>query len=84
MSTNTDYSKKISTLSEFWFMHRESEEYKDFIEYNTVGLPLSFMLNEGMCKEVTDKGLALIEESYSQLCEMRIETPSEELERFFV
>ena len=44
----TSLQNKISILSQLYIEHKGSEEFNDFIEYNDVGLPLSYFLEEGI------------------------------------
>jgi hypothetical protein len=38
---------KITILAELWMNYRDDDELQDFIEYNDLGLPLSyFLMNE--------------------------------------
>lgn len=59
----TSFDNKCSILSELWLDYRDDEEFQDFIEYNDIGLPLSFMIASGIVKS-TDKAKALIEETW--------------------
>jgi hypothetical protein len=53
----TTFENKISILSDLWLNYRDDEEFKDFIEYNDIGLPIAFALSEDIVKgtEVSDK-----------------------------
>jgi hypothetical protein len=35
-------------LAQIWIEYREDEEFKDFIEYNDMGLPLAYFLSENI------------------------------------
>jgi hypothetical protein len=50
MSENqgTDYSAKAQILSEVWMEYRSDEEFKDFINYNDLGLPLAYAIDSGI------------------------------------
>ena len=40
----TDFSNKITILSELWMNYRDDNELVDFIEYNDLGLPMAYLL----------------------------------------
>lgn len=67
MSDNlTPYSNKCEILAELWLDYRQDEEFKDFIEYNDLGLPLAYAIHNGI---VESNGIAegFIEETFTVL-----------------
>lgn len=44
----TDFGKQCEILAEVWMNYRHDENFADFIEYNDIGLPLAYMLHEGL------------------------------------
>jgi hypothetical protein len=49
MSEQTsDYSSRCDILSDLWMNYRDEEDFKDFIEYNDLGLPLAHFISEGI------------------------------------
>ena len=44
----TTFSNKAQILSEIWLDYREDEEFKDFVEYNDLGLPLAYAVANGI------------------------------------
>lgn len=44
--TTTPYSKRAEILAELWMNYRTDTEFKDFIEYNDIGLPLAYFITE--------------------------------------
>jgi len=54
--TSTLYSNKVSILSELWMNYRNAIEFQDFIEYNDLGLPLAYALNEDIVKATNLSG----------------------------
>ncbi len=44
----TSLQNKIHILAQLYVDYKGSEEFSDFIEYNDVGLPLSYFLDEGI------------------------------------
>jgi hypothetical protein len=47
----TSFQNKCEILADLWLNYRDEEEWKDFIEYNDLGLPLSYMLANGIVEE---------------------------------
>ena len=44
----TDFSKKCEILADLWIEYRTDDEFKDFIEYNDIGLPLAWFISTGV------------------------------------
>lgn len=63
----TKFDDKCNILSELWTTYREEPDFKDFVSYNDIGLPLSFLVSE---KLVTpgDMAISLIDETWILLC----------------
>lgn len=40
----TSFENKVGILSYLWMNYRDNEDWTDFIEYNDLGLPLAYML----------------------------------------
>jgi hypothetical protein len=64
--SETSFSNKCAILAELWLSHRSDEEFKDFIEYNDLGLPIAYAIAEGV---VASKPMAeqFINESFELL-----------------
>jgi hypothetical protein len=45
---NTPYSNRLNILSELWLNYRNEEEFKDFFEYNDLGLPLAYAIDNAI------------------------------------
>jgi len=41
----TTYSSKVDILSNLWTNYKQDPEFKDFIEYNDLGLPLAYLID---------------------------------------
>jgi hypothetical protein len=39
------FTKKCEILSELWFDYRNDIEFKDFMEYNDLGLPIAYAIH---------------------------------------
>lgn len=44
----TTFRDKCNILAELWLDYREDEEFTDFVEYNDLGLPLAYMIANGI------------------------------------
>ncbi len=60
----TGFSNKCEILGELYSKYSQDPEFKDFIEYNDLGLPLAYLSNEGLCELSTD-GERYIEETWT-------------------
>ena len=45
-----DFNGKCNVLAELWLDYRDDEEFKDFIEYNDIGLPLAYLIYSEIAK----------------------------------
>jgi hypothetical protein len=45
-----DFQGKCNVLAELWFDYRDDDEFKDFIEYNDIGLPLAYLISSEIAK----------------------------------
>lgn len=45
-NTSTTYSDKLAILADLWLNYRDDPDFEDFVSYNDIGLPLSYILNE--------------------------------------
>lgn len=59
----TPYSNKLEILADLWMNYRDDSEFEDFLDYNDLGLPLSFLLANNIVKE-TKESTELIEETF--------------------
>ncbi len=40
----TSYSSKCAILADLWLNYRDDDEFKDFVKYNDLGLPLAYVI----------------------------------------
>jgi hypothetical protein len=66
MQNTTDFRTKVEILAELWLDYRGDDEFKDFVEYNDLGLPLAYAVSNGIV-EATAMAEQFIEESFSLL-----------------
>ena len=48
--TTTPYSNRCATLGMLWLDYKDDEQFKDFIDYNDLGLPLAHVIAEDIVK----------------------------------
>jgi hypothetical protein len=44
----TTFDNKIAILADLWMVYRDEAEWKDFIDFHDLGLPLAFMLDNNL------------------------------------
>lgn len=64
--TLTTYSNKLSILADLWINYKAEPDFADFIEYNDLGLPLAYAINEEIVKS-TDTAQKFVEETFDLL-----------------
>ena len=64
--TTTTYDNKTLILADLWLNYRYNEDFVDFIEYNDMGLPLAYAINEGIVKS-TETAEGFINETFDLL-----------------
>jgi hypothetical protein len=76
----TTQENKVIILADLWLNYRDDSEFTDFVEYNDLGLPLSYMIANGIVErnEIADQfvsetfdlllaGLAVEDEDFETL-----------------
>jgi len=64
---NTSFENKCSILSELWLNYREEKDFQDFVKYNDIALPLSFIIAEGIVDNPGEMAESFIDETFSLL-----------------
>ena len=59
----TDFFNICIILGEVFEHHKEDEGFKDFIEFNDLGLPLAYLVSQSLC-EATPDGEKYIAETW--------------------
>lgn len=87
---NTPFSKKCELLAAIWFFYRDDENasdgWKDFFRWADIGLPLSYVVNEGLAN-IASEGIEIITDTWENLCEMLDIDPTAEyktVEQIFI
>jgi hypothetical protein len=80
----TPFSNKTAILADLWLNYRSDEDFEDFVEYNDLGLPLAYIIENGIV-ESTETAARFIEETFDLLLEgLDIEdTGFEDLDEIF-
>jgi len=75
-----DFADKCGILGQFWFEFRDDQKLSEFIEYNDIGLPLSWFISTGV---VTPNPIAedYIDETFNMFLSA-LDVTEEEVEVF--
>jgi hypothetical protein len=67
-NTSTPFSNRAEILGELWLDYRRDEEFKDFMDYNDLGLPLAYALSKNVIEHTP-----LLEEYINETWSLLIE-----------
>lgn len=59
----TNFKSICSILSELWSNYRTDKDFKDFVEYNDLGLPLAFLIDSELV-EASDMAKGYVVETW--------------------
>jgi hypothetical protein len=62
----TTFSNKAIILADLWLNYRDDEEFVDFVDYNDLGLPLSYAIANGII-EASPMATNFVEETFDLL-----------------
>ena len=62
----TTYSSKCEILADLWLNFREDQNFKDFIDYNDIGLPVAYAIANQIV-ESTDIAERFVNETFDLL-----------------
>jgi hypothetical protein len=62
----TTFSNKALILADLWLNFRDDEQFEDFIEYNDLGLPLSYAIANNIV-EASAVATRFVEETFDLL-----------------
>jgi hypothetical protein len=71
------FADKAGILGQLWIEFRHDEDFSAFMEYNDLGMPLSYMIAEGIVQDVTPLGEEMLEETFKMFLTL-IEVTEEE------
>lgn len=66
MTENTEFVDKVSILAELWVNFRNDQNFEDFFQYNDLGMPLAYALDNDLVVG-NDKTARFIEETFALL-----------------
>jgi hypothetical protein len=61
-----DFADKTGLLAQLWIDFREDDQFKPFMEYNDIGVPMGYFIAEGLVTP-TPLGEQYVEESIDML-----------------
>jgi hypothetical protein len=64
--TTTPFSIKAEILGDLWMEYRNDEQFKDFIEYSDLGLPLAYAISQAIV-DVSPMAETFIDETWDLL-----------------
>lgn len=73
-----DIADKTGLLGQLWIDYRDNEDFSVFMEYNDIGLPLSYVVAEGLVPGLTNLGEDYIDETFEMFIKL-LEITEEEL-----
>ena len=65
----TSFNNILNILGQLYSNYKEDENFKDFIDYNDMGLPLAYLASENLC-DVTPDGGRYITETWRLFIDM--------------
>lgn len=74
-----DYADKTGILGQLWIDYREDENFSLFMEYNDIGLPLSYVVAEGLVPALTQLGEDYVDETLEMFFKL-LEISEQEVE----
>lgn len=65
----TSFENKCAILSELWIRDRNAEGYKEFVEFNDLGLPLAYAIHNGLVVK-TSRSDELVSETFAMFLDI--------------
>jgi hypothetical protein len=65
-TTSTPYSDRLAILADLWINYKADEQFVDFVEYNDLGLPLAYAIDNNIVKS-TETAERFINETFELL-----------------
>ena len=62
----TPFEVRCMILADLWMNYRGDDEFQDFLQYNDVGLPASWLISEDLCTP-NDRLRGMINETFNLL-----------------
>ena len=64
-----DFETVCGILGELHFTYGDSKEFKSFVEFNDLGLPLAFLTREGLIVELSNDGRRYVVDTFDMFIE---------------
>lgn len=64
----TDFNSKCVILADLWINYGHESEFRDFVEFNDIGLPLAYFTAEKLCT-INDAGARFVDETFDLFLE---------------
>jgi hypothetical protein len=65
-----DFADKAGVIGQLWIEFRNDEDFSAFMDYNDLGCPMSYMVAEGLIKELTPIGEEMISETFKMFLDL--------------
>ena len=70
--SKTPFSSKCDVLGALWLYYRDTaktdEAWSEFFEYNDIGLPLAYLIAEGLAQSTGEDSEQMIDETWLMFC----------------
>lgn len=61
--SETSFEARCDILSDLWIEYKEEPQFRDFVSYNDLGLPLAFLVSENLVTP-NDKAIMMVNETF--------------------
>lgn len=61
--SETPFETRCDILSDLWIEYKEEPQFRDFVSYNDLGLPLAFLVSENLVTP-NDKAIMMVNETF--------------------
>lgn len=61
--SETSFEARCDILSDLWLEYKDDPQFADFVSYNDLGLPLSFLVSEALVTP-NDKAIMMVNETF--------------------
>jgi hypothetical protein len=65
----TDFTTQCIILGELYENYKEEKDFRAFIEFNDLGLPLAYLISQGLVVEVSDDGRRYVFDTFEMFLE---------------
>jgi hypothetical protein len=65
----TDFTTQCIILGELYENYKEEKDFRAFIEFNDLGLPLAYLTSQGLVVEVSDDGRRYVFDTFEMFLE---------------